>query len=167
MKKKMLSIALVAAIAAGTLAGCGGSSSGSASTTAAANNGSAQSTTAAPAAAETKAGSDTSGSAKNLAFAWWGNQTRTDRTNQALALYTEKNGTTFDAQPSDWDSYWSKLSTSASGNAFPALVQMDYSYLKQYVDAGLLTDLTPYVQDGTLDTSNISQSIIDSGSVDR
>ena len=43
---------------------------------------------------------------------------------------------------------------------------MDYSYLAQYVAADLLVDLTPYVEDGTLDVSNVSQGILDAGSID-
>lgn len=158
MRKNVLATLLAASMAAGVLAGCGGASSSGTDTAAPAGD----------AAATEAAGTETgaSGSGASLAFAWWGNQTRTDRTNAALQLYTEKNGVSFDAQPSDWDSYWSKLQTSAAGHALPPIIQMDYSYLKQYANAGSLVDLTPYVEDGTLDTSNISQSILDSGSVD-
>ena len=44
---------------------------------------------------------------------------------------------------------------------------MNYSsYLEQYVDNGLLEDLTPYVEQGLLDISEIDKGILDSGSVD-
>lgn len=88
-------------------------------------------------------------------------------TQAALDLYSEQNpGVTFDTQPAEWNDYWTKLSTLAAGNSLPECLQMDYSYLAQYVAADLLVDLTPYVEDGTLDVSNVSQSILDASSID-
>lgn len=114
---------------------------------------------------------DNSGSAAagnvSMTFTWWGNQTRNERTQAALDLYSEQNpGVTFDTQPAEWNDYWTKLSTLAAGNSLPECLQMDYSYLAQYVAADLLVDLTPYVEDGTLDVSNVSQSILDASSID-
>ena len=114
---------------------------------------------------------DNSGSAAagnvSMTFTWWGNQTRNERTQAALDLYSEQNpGVTFDTQPAEWNDYWTKLSTLAAGNSLPECLQMDYSYLAQYVAADLLVDLTPYVEDGTLDVSNVSQGILDAGSFD-
>lgn len=152
MKKKTILLAVLACAA--VTAGCGNARSGStenASTEAKAENSQSE--------AQAEGGSA-------LTFAWWGNQTRNERTQGALDLYSKNNGTIFDTQPSDWDSYWSKLQTSAAGNSLPDILQMDYSYLKQFVNSGSLVDLSPYVSDGSLDTSNISEGIIDSGSVD-
>ncbi|HAG69175.1 MAG TPA: hypothetical protein DCL38_04295 [Lachnospiraceae bacterium] len=159
MKKRILASLLCAVMTAGVLAGCGGTAAPAAGGAAAPAEGAeASSDAAAPAAAE---GGDT------LVFTWWGNQTRNERTTAALDLYSEQNpGVTFDAQPAAWDDYWSKLSTAAAGNSLPPLLQMDYSYLEQYVSSGLLADLTPYIESGALDASNISQGIMDSGSVD-
>lgn len=114
---------------------------------------------------------DNSGSAAagnvSMTFTWWGNQTRNERTQAALDLYSEQNpGVTFDTQPAEWNDYWTKLSTLAAGNSLPECLQMDYSYLAQYVAADLLVDLTPYVEDGTLDVSNVSQGILDASSID-
>ena len=47
----------------------------------------------------------------------------------------------------------------------PDIVQMDYKYLNQYVTNGLLVDLTPYVEDGTIDTADCNQDVLNSGSV--
>lgn len=103
----------------------------------------------------------------NLTFAWWGSQTRTERTQAALDKYSEENpGVTFDTQTADYGDHWTKLATAAAGNALPELIQMDYTYINQYATNGLLADLTPYVESGVLDISNISEGIVESGSVD-
>jgi len=103
----------------------------------------------------------------SLTFAWWGSQTRTERTQAALDMYSAENeGVTFDTQTADYNDHWTKLATAAAGNALPELIQMDYTYINQYVTNGLLADLTPYVESGVLDTSSINEGILESGSVD-
>lgn len=157
MKKKVLSLLMASAMVLGLVA-CG-SSEPAASNTPASNApaASSQATDNGGAAAEDVA----------LTFTWWGNQTRNERTQAALDLYSQQNaGVTFDTQPAEWNDYWTKLSTLAAGNSLPECLQMDYSYLEQYVSAELLVDLTPYVESGVLDVSKVDPGILESGSVD-
>ena len=67
---------------------------------------------------------------------------------------------------SDWDGYWTKLSAQVAGGQTPDVIQMDYGKLEQYVESGVLAPLDDYVADGSLDLSNVVQSVIDSGSID-
>ncbi len=105
------------------------------------------------------------GSSDSLTMAWWGNQVRNERTQQALDAYKEESGITVSGQFYQWGDYWSKMATSAAGKKMPDVIQMDMSYIQQYVDKGQLLDLTPYIEDGTLDTSNISEDIVNMGKV--
>ena len=151
MKFKKIAAATMAGAMALSLAACGGSNTASAST--------AASTTTSEVAAD----SNTSGE-KKLTVTWWGNQTRNERTISTLNLYAEQNaGVTFDPQVAEWADYWNKLATASAGKALPDIIQMDYKYLDQYIKNGLLTDLTPYVEDGTLDVSNIDEGILNTG----
>lgn len=158
--KKKLALVLAASMAAASLAACGG--------------GQAESTTAAAGGADTAAADGTTtaaapaaGGETALTVAWWGNQTRNERTQAALDKYSELNpGVTFDGQFSEWSDYWNKLATAAAGHSLPDVLQMDYAYLDQYVTNNLLVDLTPYIEDGTLNVDDCSQDIINSGSVD-
>ena len=151
MKKAALFMACALAVTA--LAGCSSSSS------------TAETTAAAGGATEAAGGSE--GGEVNMIMTWWGNQVRNERTQQALDLYAEQNpGVHIEGQFSEWSDYWNKLATSAAGQAMPDLLQMDYMYVDQYVKSGLLLDLTPYIEDGTLDTSNISENTMASGTVD-
>lgn len=111
---------------------------------------------AAPAFAQTK-----------LNVAWWGNQSRNERTQSALDLYQQQNpDISIDVQMNAWGDYWEALATAAAGKELPDALQMDYSRLSQFVENNLLLDLTPYVEDGTLDISNVSEGITESGSID-
>ncbi len=144
---------------AGSLAACGGGSGES--TTAAAGNADTAAADSGSTEAAPAAGGETA-----LTVAWWGNQTRNERTQAALDKYTELNpGVTFDGQFSEWSDYWNKLATAAAGHSLPDVLQMDYAYLDQYVTNNLLVDLTPYIEDGTLNLDDCSQDIINSGSV--
>ena len=158
--KRKFALLLAAAMTAASLAGCGNSS---------ASGDTAADTTAAEAGttetAESTEGSN-SGSA-NLVMAWWGNQTRNERTQKIIDLYSEQNpGVTIDGQFSEFNDYWQKLATAAAGHSMPDIVQMDYKYLNQYVTNGLLVDLTPYIEDGTINTADCNQDVLNSGSVD-
>lgn len=102
-----------------------------------------------------------------LTFAWWGNQVRNERTSKILDMYSESNPqVTFDGQFSEWSDYWNKLATASAGHNLPDIVQMDLQYYDQYVANGLLLDLTPYIEDGTLDLSAADDSILDAAKVE-
>ena len=146
--KKQIALLLAGVMAAGVMTACGSSSSSTAGTSG------------------STAGGDASGSGASLVFTWWGNQTRNERTQAALDLYSEQNpGVTFDPQFAEWSDYWNKLATASAGHALPDIVQMDYSYLEQYASNDLLVDLTPYIENGTINVDNVDQGILDSGKV--
>ena len=101
-----------------------------------------------------------------IGFGWWGNQVRDAATHEALAYFTENfPNVTFNELAENWSNYWSKMSTYAADSSLPDLMQQDYALIEQWVEAGDLLDLTPYVESGALDLSGISQSIIDTGKV--
>lgn len=157
--KRGAAAAIAAAMGAGLLAGCGGSSSNTTTT--------AGKTTAGSAAATTTAASGSSSGDTSMVFAWWGNQTRNDRTNSAIAEYEKQNSNVkIEGQFSEWGDYWQKLATNSAGNALPDIIQMDYQYLNQYMNTGLLYDLTEFTKDGTLDTSKWNKNMINAGTMD-
>lgn len=112
-------------------------------------------------------GAPSSAGETNMTVFWWGNQKRNELTQEALELYMEQNpGVTIDAQFAEWGDYWNKLATTSASHSMPDVIQMDYKYISQYVDNGLLLDLQPYVDSGMLDLSGVDESILASGSKD-
>ncbi len=102
-----------------------------------------------------------------LRVMWWGSQTRHDRTMAAIAKFEEKNpGVKVDAEFTSFDEYWRKLATQVAGNQVPDVIQMGYTYLIQYANSGVLADLKPYFESGTIDVSDVAESVIASGQVD-
>lgn len=102
-----------------------------------------------------------------LTVAWWGNQRRNERQSQVNALFERANaGVTIKGRFSEWDDYWKKLATDAAGGHLPDVIAIDYSYLRRYVDNGLLVDLGPYIADGTIDTSAIDANALAAGALE-
>lgn len=161
MKKKRIFASLAATMmVAGLLAGCGGGTS----STAASGDDTASAATGE--AADAAAASGDSGKTV-LNVLWWGSQTRHEQTTAMLEKFEELNPDIDVVMDySDWDGYWTKLPAQVAGGQTPDVFQMDYAYLAQYVENGVLADLTPYIEDGSLDMSNVEQSILDSGSID-
>ena len=104
-----------------------------------------------------------SGSGK-LTVAWWGNQTRNDRQKQVDELFASKHeGLSIDGQFSQYNDYWQKLATNAAGKTLPDVIQMDFSYLSQYIDNKLLEPLDDYVSSGKINLSDVDENTISSG----
>ena len=72
---------------------------------------------------------------------------------------------TFEASPSGWDGYFDKLATQAAAGAMPDIVQMDYLYISTYAQNGSIIDLQPFVDDGTIDTTNIDDAVVGTGKI--
>ena len=165
MKKRLISLALTGLMAVSLLAGCRNSSTDTKSEGSPQTKSNTEATNSNTETATDKTDANTSDNAK-LIVSWWGNQTRNERTQQVMDLYTQNNsGVTFDGQFSEWADYWNKLSIASAGHTLPDVVQMDYKYLEQYVSNELLVDLTPYIDNGTLDVSGIDENILNSGKV--
>jgi multiple sugar transport system substrate-binding protein len=108
---------------------------------------------------------ETAGSYMRLT--WWGNTVRDEQTAKAAELFKSKNpGVTIDLEATGWGGYWDKVNTQAASGSMADLMQQDYLYIGQWAGRGQLRDLTPYIQNGTIDVSKIPDSVIDSGKID-
>ncbi|MBQ8162283.1 MAG: extracellular solute-binding protein [Clostridia bacterium] len=101
-----------------------------------------------------------------LGFGWWGNQVRDEVTKAVADFFTENYpNVTFNLNTQVWDNYWALMNTYSANNDLPDIMQQDYAFIEQWVAAGDLLDLTPYVESGALDLSGVPQNIIDTGKV--
>lgn len=147
MKKRVFATLCAGMILAGSLAGCGGASTDSA-------------------AGGNSSGAQNAEGKTTLNVLWWGSQTRHEQTTAMLEKFEELNPDIDVAMDySDWDGYWTKLPAQVAGGQTPDVFQMDYAYLSQYANNGVLAELDSYIADGSLDMSNVEQNILDSGTV--
>ncbi|PTM57963.1 ABC transporter substrate-binding protein [Desmospora activa] len=102
-----------------------------------------------------------------LRIAWWGGQPRHDYTMKVIEMYEKANPhVKIEAEYANWDDYWKKLPPMAAAQQLPDIIQMDTSYLSEYAEKNQLVDLTPYMEDGTIDVSAINDESLEGGKID-
>jgi multiple sugar transport system substrate-binding protein len=102
-----------------------------------------------------------------MRLTWWGNTIRDEQTLKAVELFQNRNpGVTIDTEATGWGGYWDKVNTQAASASIADLMQQDYLYIGQWASRGQLLDLMPYIQNGTIDVSNIPDSVVASGKID-
>jgi multiple sugar transport system substrate-binding protein len=100
----------------------------------------------------------------NLAF--WGNETRAEFYAKAIEAFNQKYpNITVNSTFLGFPEFWERRQIEAAGGDLPDVMQFDYSYLRQYSEAGLLLDLGPYL--GTyIKTDGFSEQALSIGVVD-
>lgn len=102
-----------------------------------------------------------------LQITWWGSQTRHDKTIAVIEMFeAEHPNIDIVYEFSNFTDYWTLLSTKAASDSLPDVMQHDYAYLAEWALRGQLMPLDDFIADGTIDVSNIAQSILDSGKID-
>lgn len=118
---------------------------------------------AATAACGSSGGSGTGGTV-TIRFNWWGNADRATATEQAIKLFEQQNtGITVQTSYAEFNAYFQKLTTQVAGGAAPDVLQMDYRYVREYGDRGVLADLSS--GQSTVDTSGIAPQLLSGGTV--
>lgn len=97
-----------------------------------------------------------------LRFAWWGNDTRHELTERAIDLFEQKNpDIKVEVEPSDWDSYYDRLTTQVASRETPDVFAIEIRRLGEFAGNGILGDL-----EGLVDTSALNPNVLASGAVD-
>ncbi|TDO43187.1 multiple sugar transport system substrate-binding protein [Kribbella sp. VKM Ac-2527] len=99
-----------------------------------------------------------------LRFTWWGGDTRTKLTQQAIDAYQKDHpNVKIKGEFGEWSGYWDKLATTVAANDAPDIIQMDEKYLREYADRGALLDLKK--AEG-LDTGKFENDTLSAGEFD-
>ncbi|WP_071130486.1 ABC transporter substrate-binding protein [Enterococcus timonensis] len=103
-----------------------------------------------------------------VSFAWWGSETRHKTYIEAIEAFEKANpDIDIEYEYSAWDDYWKKLATKAAAGELPDVLQMDLTYVAQYGGKNQLADMSEFLKDGgTIDTTNIDKSLIETGKLD-
>lgn len=109
----------------------------------------------------------TSSSKTTIAMTWWGDTLRNEVYEKVIDEFEKANpAITVNRPYSTWNNYFDKLSTQMAGGVAPDLIGMHQRYASEYASRGALLDLTPYVESGVLDLSNVHSSIVENGKID-
>ncbi len=111
-------------------------------------------------------GNSTGAASKTLQLSFWGPASRNKLTQAAIrAFHDEHPEITIHSWFADFSAYFNQLNTQIASGSIPDLIQMDMSYVKQYVDEHELLDLTSFVQDKTIDLSDFDQGLLKNSQV--
>lgn len=102
-----------------------------------------------------------------LRVAWWGGQERHTKTIEMIELFESKYpDINVEPEYTAWDNYWERLTTQAAGSNLPDIVQMDNSKLNEYISRNLVKDLSPLINDGTIDLTSVDDAYQDMNTID-
>src|SRR5579859_2423869 len=103
---------------------------------------------------------------KEIHVAWWGSQSRHDRTIKVIQMYMAAHpDLNITWEYANFNDYFVKLNTMASSGDLPCVMQQDYAYVAEWATRGLLLPLDDYVKDGTIDTKDIADASLIGGRV--
>lgn len=131
------------------------------------NNDGSDATTATPSgetANSTADDSSSSGEQIEIRFAWWGDTVRNAVYNEICDRFEDENpNIKVVREPGAWADYWNKLATQTGGGNAPDVFGMHPQYASDYATRGALLDLEPYFDNGTIDKSNFTEAVYNSG----
>jgi multiple sugar transport system substrate-binding protein len=99
-----------------------------------------------------------------LRLAWWGGDARHEMYNRLADMYQQENpNIRLEREFAGWDPYWERLATQTAGGNAPDILHMHQVFLAEYASRGVLMNLQPLIEAGTIDLSDFPQAIIDTG----
>ena len=121
---------------------------------------------AAPAAAPTQPAAAASGQKVEMRFAWWGSQDRHNRTIKVIEMFQQKYpNISITYEFAGFTDYFTKMATYATGGNLPDLMQQDYATIAQWTSNGLLLPMDDYVNDRTINLTDVPKGSIDGGRI--
>lgn len=104
---------------------------------------------------------------ETIRFTWWGNSDRNDAYIAAIRKFERANPEVkIDYEYYPWEDYFENLFSMEASEHLPDVFQMDIMYLSELNQLGELADLQPYIDNGALDSKDISNQILESGRID-
>ena len=96
-------------------------------------------------------------SGKKMSIMWWGSDTRAQKTIELIELYEKLTGLDIEYEFFDGGSYWTQFQAKQAAHALPDVFQMGNNWLTYY---DTIEPLNAYIEDGTIDTTAISDAMI-------
>ncbi|HYN94580.1 MAG TPA: extracellular solute-binding protein [Pilimelia sp.] len=109
-------------------------------------------------------GSGSDGGNVTIRFDWWGNPDRAAATEAAVKLFQTKNpNIKVETSYAEFNAYFQKLATQIAGGGAPDVLQMDYRFVREYADRGVLAPLNE--GPAKVDTANVTEQLLSGGTV--
>lgn len=138
--------ATTSSAAASAAASTPASSAATSASSAAASPDASATSSAASSEAATSSAAPATGESAEINMAFWGNDVRKGFYDKAMAAFSAKYpNIKVNVSFLGFPEYWEKRQIEATGGGLPDVMQMDYTYLRQYAENNLLLDLAPHL----------------------
>ncbi|MDT0446710.1 ABC transporter substrate-binding protein [Streptomyces johnsoniae] len=115
-------------------------------------------------ASATACGGDDGGSddgSVTLRMAWWGNDSRHQLTEEAIALFEEKNpGIQVEPEYTDFTPYYDRLTTQVASREAPDVFAIEIRRLGEFANNEILADLTDRVDTADMDPNVLASGVV-------
>ncbi|MBO7937290.1 extracellular solute-binding protein [Streptomyces sp. CAI-85] len=102
-----------------------------------------------------------------LRYAWWGGEPRAIAIKKTIALFEMKHPKIrIKPEFTDYEAFWEKFQTQASGGNPPDVFQNAVGFLRKYDKRGVLMDLKGQADAGNLSLENFRNGVLANGQVD-
>lgn len=103
-----------------------------------------------------------------LRIGWWGNITRNKLYDSICDLWTKRNpNVTLVRENAGWADYWTKVATQAAGKNLPDVTASVIDTLAEYGQRGAYLAMEPFIEKGTINTTDWPKSVMDAFKVDN
>lgn len=100
---------------------------------------------------------------KTLKAAWYGGKDTHDRMRKAIDLFTQRNsGLAVNVEMAPFAEFYDRLPVQYAGGGAPDVHRHSMTYLFEYIERGLLADLSPYIGK-SIDVSLLYPGVVDIG----
>ncbi|MBQ6373303.1 MAG: carbohydrate ABC transporter substrate-binding protein [Clostridia bacterium] len=100
-----------------------------------------------------------------LRVAWWGSESSNAIYLGVNDMFIESTGIDTEPEYLSWDDYLTKMNTLSASHDLPDEFRTDYVFIKNYIDKGLLLDMTELVESGLIDMSKVPDSALSGGRI--
>ncbi len=94
---------------------------------------------------------------ETMSLMWWGSDTRAGITIEVIEMYEELTGLEIEYEYYDGTSYWTQFQAKMAAGTLPDVFQMGNNWATYY---DTIAPLNAYIEDGTIDTTAISDTMI-------
>jgi multiple sugar transport system substrate-binding protein len=103
----------------------------------------------------------------SITYSFWGSPARADKVNKVIDLFQKQQpGVQVTGEVADYNSYIERLTVRAAGGQLPCVIGTQSTFYSTYANKNVLMPLDDLIKSGKIDTSDIPQSVLDTGKID-
>lgn len=102
-----------------------------------------------------------------IVYSYWGGTPRAEQVQEVIRLFHDQHeDITVSGELAEYNPYFERLTVRAAGGDLACATGMQSTQMERYARSGTLRPLEPYIEEGLIDVSGLTEEILESGQVD-